>query len=146
MVERAPQIWCLRPLAALGILTAEYLTITLGFDAQLLLERAGAWEELGWLGLLGPAVIAFGTALWILGGATLRAAFTGSASAMRETRPLWPRLAVHLLCFAGFFALTTLVFGREAPPGGPPELWIFLWLLGGVAFIASRRREDDLGY
>jgi exosortase E/protease (VPEID-CTERM system) len=137
MVERAPQIGYLRPLAALGILTVEYLTITFGFDAQLLLERAGAWEGLGRMGLVGPAVIAFGTALWILGGTTLRVAFARSASATHDAPPLWPRLAVHLLCFAAFFGLTTIVFGDEAPSVGPPELWIFLWLLGGVGTLLS---------
>jgi exosortase E/protease (VPEID-CTERM system) len=137
MIERAPQIWYLRPLAALGLLTVEYLTITFGFDAALLLDRAGAWAGLGWMGLLGPAVIAFGTALWILGGSTFRDAFAQSASAALETRPLWPRLAVHLLCFAAFFALTSLLFGPETSPDGAPELWIFLWLLGGAATLLS---------
>jgi exosortase E/protease (VPEID-CTERM system) len=137
MIQRAPQIWYLRPLVALGILTAEYLSITLGFDAQLLLNRAGAWEGLGWMGLLGPAVIAFGTALWILGGTTLRAAFMRSAAMASDAPPLWPRLVVHLLCFAAFFTLTTVVFGDETPSQGPPELWIVLWLLGGAGTLLS---------
>lgn len=137
MVERAAQIWYLRPLAALFILTAEYLSITFGFDAQLLLNRAGAWEGLGWMGLLGPAVIAFGTALWILGGGTLRAAFIRSTATAPKAPPLWPRLVVHLLCFAAFFALTAVVFGGETPSQGPPELWIVLWLLGGAGTLLS---------
>ena len=47
------------------------------------------------------------------------------------------RLAVHILCFAGFFAVSTVVFGDDAPPGGPPELWIILWLLAGAATVLS---------
>ncbi|RLB56524.1 MAG: exosortase E/protease, VPEID-CTERM system [Deltaproteobacteria bacterium] len=89
------------------------------------------------MGLLGPAVIAFGTALWILGGTKLRAAFTRSVSATLDAPPLLPPLAVHLVCFAGFFAITAAVFGGETPPGGPPELWIFLWLLGGAGTLLS---------
>jgi len=137
MIDRRRGNWYVRPLVALGILAAEYLTVSFRFDAQPRLEQAGLWGGLGWMGLLGPAVIAFGTALWILGGAKLRAAFTGSASAMREAPPLWPRIAMHLVCFAGFFAITTIVFGREAPPDGAPELWILLWLLGGAATLLS---------
>jgi exosortase E/protease (VPEID-CTERM system) len=82
-------------------------------------------------------VIAFGTALWILGGARLRDAFTHSASAALDPPPLWPRLAVHLVCFAAFFGLSTVVFGDETPSVGPPELWIFLWLLGGFGTLLS---------
>jgi len=89
------------------------------------------------MGLLGPAAIAFGTALWILGGPKLRAALTRSASATLAPPPLFPRIAIHLLCFAGFFALTTIVFGSEAPSDGSPELWILLWLLGGAATVLS---------
>jgi exosortase E/protease (VPEID-CTERM system) len=137
MIERASRIWYLRPLGALGILTAEYLTITFGFDAQPLQGRAGAWEGLGWMGLLGPAVIAFGTALWILGGVKLRAAFTRAASSPLDTATLLSRLAVHLMCFTGFFALTNLLFGRETLPSGPPELWVFLWAIAGAATLLS---------
>jgi exosortase E/protease (VPEID-CTERM system) len=137
MIDRPRGNWYVRPLVALGILAAEYLTVSFRFDAQPRLEQAGLWGGLGWMGLLGPAVIAFGTALWILGGAKLRAAFTGHASAIREAPPLWPRIAMHLGCFAGFFAITTIVFGREAPPDGAPELWILLWLLGGAATLLS---------
>jgi exosortase E/protease (VPEID-CTERM system) len=137
MVDPVPRNWYLRPLGALTLLTAEYLTITFGFDAQPLLDRAGGWAGLGWTGLVGPAAIAFGTALWILGGPKLRAALTRSASARVTPPPLFPRIAVHLLCFAGFFVLTTVAFGSEAPPEGSPELWILLWLLGGAATVLS---------
>lgn len=137
MIERASRIWYLRPLGALGILTVEYLSITYGFDAQSLLGRAGAWHGLGWMGFLGPAVIAFGTALWILGGDKLRAAFVRSSLGTLDAPPLWPRLAVHLACFAGFFALTKTLFGGDALPDGPPELWIFLWLVGGIGTLLS---------
>jgi peptidoglycan/LPS O-acetylase OafA/YrhL len=76
-------------------------------------------------------------ALWILGGSTLRAAFIRSAATAPEAPPLWPRLAIHLMCFAAFFALTTVVFGSDPPPQGPPEVWIILWLLGGAGTLLS---------
>ena len=137
MIGRASQTWYLRPLLALGILTVEYLAISFGFDAQPLRGQAGAWEGLGWMGLLGPAVIAFGTAAWILGGPKLREAFARSASTTVDAPRLLPLLAIHVACFAGFFALTSLLFGRDTLPSGPPELWIFLWILGGAATLLS---------
>jgi exosortase E/protease (VPEID-CTERM system) len=89
------------------------------------------------MGLLGPALIAFGTALWILGGSTLRDAFAQSASTALEAPPLWPRVLVHLLCFAVFFGLTVVVFDHERPPVGPAELWMVLWSFAGVASLLS---------
>lgn len=137
MVERVRRNWVLRPLIAFGILVAEYLTITFRFDALGLLERDGAWGGLGWMGLLGPAAIAFGTAVWILGAANVRAAFARSMSEARSAPPLWPRLASQALCFAAFYAITSLVFGQETPPDGPAELWIVLWLVAGAATLIS---------
>jgi len=137
MTDRARGSWYVRPLGALGILTLEYLTISFGFDARPLLEQAGVWGGLGWMGLVGPAVIAFGTALWILGGAKLRVAFSRATSATFDPPPLLPRIALHLVCFAGFFGVTTLLFGRETLPEGTPELWILLWLLTGAGTLLS---------
>ena len=54
-----------------------------------------------------------------------------------ETRALWPRIAIQLLCFAAFYAITRLVFGAETAPDGPAELWILLWLGGGAATLVS---------
>lgn len=137
MIERSLRGWYVRPLLALGILIAEYLTITLGFDAQPLLERADVWEGLGWMGLLGPAIIAFATASWILGGAQLRTVLMHSASGTVGGPSLLLRVAAHLVCFAGFFALTAAVLDHDAPPEGSPGLWIFLWLLSGLATLLS---------
>lgn len=137
MLEHASQNRYLRPLLAVAVLAAEYLAVSFSFDALGMLEREGAWERLGWMGLLGPSVFAFATALWILGGAKVREALSRSYSDARAAPPLWPRLGAQLLCFAAFYAITSLVFGREAPPGGSPELWILLWLLGGAATVLS---------
>ena len=87
------------------------------------------------MGLVGPAVIAFGTSLWILGRAELVAALQ-STSSHRDTR-LWSRLTIHLTCFAGLVALTAVLFGIEAPPPGPPWVWVGLWLLAAVANVVS---------
>lgn len=129
--------WYIRPLIALLLLTLEYLTISFGFDAQSLLGRAGAWEGLGWIGLLGTGLVTFGTALWILGGDELRAAFSRAASGPLDARSLLRRVAFHLACFAVFLALTMLIFREEGPPQGLPGLWITSWVFLGVATVAS---------
>jgi exosortase E/protease (VPEID-CTERM system) len=137
MVQRTRRSRYLLPLGALGILAAEYLAITLRFDAEPLLDQPGAWNGLGWAGLLGPAVIAFGTALWILGGTELRAAFARAGSTVSDAPPLAARLGLHALCFAAFYAVTTLVFAQQPPTWGSPELWTLLWLIGGAATVLS---------
>ncbi|UCH29018.1 MAG: exosortase E/protease, VPEID-CTERM system [Myxococcales bacterium] len=137
MSEQTSQRWYLRPLVALLLLTVEYLTISLGLDAAVLLGQAGAWEGLGWTGLLGSALVAFGTALWILGGDQLRSAFARSAEAPTGLSSLARRLAFHVFCFAAFFAVSVLVFSEEGPPERFAGMWISLWVIGGAATVAT---------
>ncbi|MGD8607434.1 MAG: exosortase E/protease, VPEID-CTERM system [Myxococcales bacterium] len=136
MPERAPQPWFVRPLVALLILTSEYLAITLSFDAAPLLERVGLWGGLGWMGLVGPAVIAFVTALWIMGGASIKKAFA-EASRPSEPRRLWPAVLVQLLSFTAFYLLTAVVFGAGPSSTELPMAWIGLWILAGASTLAS---------
>ena len=135
MVERPPQPWFVRPLGALLLFAAEYLAVSLSFDASPLLTQAGLRGGLGWMGLVGPAVIAFVTALWILGGASLRD-LLARVVASNDTRLFWPAV-LHLLCFAVFFVLTAHVFGAKPEPSGIPVLWIALWLLAGASTLLS---------
>ena len=93
----------LRPLGALTLLVTQYLAVSLLFDAYQLISAEGLLAGLGWMGLVGPAVMAFGTSLWILGGAELVAALQSTPPI--ATPLLWSRLAVHLACFSVFFAL-----------------------------------------
>lgn len=137
MVEHATRNRYLWPLVAFGILVVEYLTISVRFDALSLLDREGAWQNLGWMGLLGPVAFAFATAFWILGGRKVRQALARAAAAERPTARFVLRLGAHLLCFGVFFTITTLVFGTDTPPKGPPELWILLWLLAAAATVLS---------
>ncbi|MFW2389839.1 MAG: exosortase E/protease, VPEID-CTERM system [Polyangiales bacterium] len=125
------------PLLALALLTTEYLAVSFRFDALGMLDREGAWEPLGWLGFLGPGVFAFATALWILGGSKIRRAFARSTPDAEFPPRIWARLVAQLLCFGAFYSITSLVFGQDAPPEGPPELWILLLFLGGAATLLA---------
>lgn len=124
-----------RPIAAVILLIAEYLAISFSFDAQALLERAGDWAAVGFVGMLGPIAFAFATALWLLGGAELRSVVQRSAH-IGETA-WFPALLVQLVCFVAFFGLTAHIFGGNALPNGPLVLWIALWVLGGAATFLS---------
>lgn len=135
MGERASQSRYLRPLMALGLLTIEYLNVSFFFDARHLVEAEGALGSLGWMGLAGPGIFAFGTALWILGEAKVRRALDIPPEAGGSR--LWPRVAVHLACFAAFFATTAVVFAGDLPLAGPSLLWAGLWLLAGAASALS---------
>ena len=124
MTRHASRTWYPQLLAALLLLSVEYLTISFVFDAPL-----------RWMGLVGPAVIAFGTALWILGAKQVRAALSQGASTTRGAASLFRRLALHFACFAMFFALTARGFGGQEPP--ELLLSILLWVLGAAATILS---------
>jgi len=135
MGGRASQYRYLRPLGALALLVAEYLAVSVAFDAYQLIEAEGLIGGLGWMGLVGPAVMAFGTSLWILGGTELVAALQSTPPI--ATPRLWSRLAIHLICFAGFFAVTFVLFGIEEPPPGPSWAWIGAWMLTGAATVVT---------
>ncbi len=131
---KSSDTWFVRPLAALGLLGFEYLSISLSFESSPQLELFGDGSRASLVQMLGPAVIAWGTALWLLAGPQLRDTLQSS----RKTEPSRPglTLAVHLACFAIFFFVTSQVFGASAPVG-EPALWVAAWLAGLVATVAS---------
>lgn len=135
MGGRASQYQYMRPLGALALLAAEYLAVSVVFDAYQLINAEGLIGGLAWMGLVGPAVMAFGTSLWILGGTELAAALQNTPPI--ATPRLWSRLAAHLVCFASFFAVTFVLFGIEEPPPGPPWAWISAWMLTGAATVVA---------
>ncbi|MDH3624353.1 MAG: exosortase E/protease, VPEID-CTERM system [Myxococcales bacterium] len=127
--------WFFRPIAAVVLLLGEYLAISFSFDAYVLLERAGDWGAIGFIGMLGPIAIAFATALWLLGGAEVRDVVHRSAQV--EEAPWFPLLLVQLVCFSAFFGLSAHLFGGNALSPEPLGLWVLLWVLGGAAtFLA----------
>ncbi|MGB5812793.1 MAG: exosortase E/protease, VPEID-CTERM system [Polyangiales bacterium] len=127
--------WFIRPIASLFLLIAEYLAVSFSFDAWILFERAGDWAAVGLIGMLGPIVAAFATALWLLGRTELREIIHRSAQA--EEVAWFPTLLLHLVCFAAFFGLSAHLFGGVAGPSGPFGLWVLLWGIGGAATLMS---------
>ena len=126
--------WFVRPLAALLLLLGEYLAVSFFFDAWVLFERADDFAAVGLVGMLGPIVVAFATALWLLGGRELSGVVRRSVQV--EDAPWFPLLLLHLMCFAAFFGASAQVFGVTAPGAGL-GLWVPLWVLLGAATFLS---------
>lgn len=131
MSDQVSTRWYVRPLAALLLLTFEYLALSVVFDALPLLRRDGAIAGLGRMGLVGPTVIAFGTALWVFGGRRIKAALSSRPDASAARR--WAWVILHFACFVAFFVLTAILFGTDSFPEGPAWLWIALWFSAGLA-------------
>jgi exosortase E/protease (VPEID-CTERM system) len=135
MEARASQHWYVRPLAALALLTAEYLATSVVFDARQLAVGNEALAGLSWMGLVGPAVVAFGTALWMLGGPQIQQALRTTPGIPRSR--LWTRVPVHLGCFVLFFMTTAALFSGAPPPPGPPAAWAAFWVFTAFLNLAS---------
>jgi exosortase E/protease (VPEID-CTERM system) len=135
MGQQVSKRWFVRPTAALVLLATEYLLITVAFDAIPLMRRAGVLGGFARIGLVGPAVLAFASALWVLGGDQIRTALAEQPQ-LGTGKSLW-RLGLHLLCFATFFLVTAAVFGGDDLAVGSGWLWASLWLLTGIASVYS---------
>ena len=127
--------WYLRPLGALALLTSEYLAISVIFDAYALMDTEGGLGGLRWMGFGGPALMAFGTSIWVLGGDRLREAIRSTPPLTRRRFFAW--LTVHLICFALFFETTAWIFASEEPPPGPSWAWVGVWLTSGATSLAT---------
>jgi exosortase E/protease (VPEID-CTERM system) len=124
---------------AAAILFAEYLVISVRFDAFSALGRGGIW---GWAGFVGQfaksvAVVA-AAAVMLLPGTR-----TGLA---KPPRVNVVALVVHGAFFVAFWRVTQLVFDSPEPPSGSATLWFAGWGLLGLgtavslafAFVGSR--------
>lgn len=113
-----------------GVLLAEYLAISLRFDALSVVERGGLWAWVGRVGAIAPIAIVVVTVLILLRGSTPE-----PASRVPE-KPSVLLLGVHAACFAAFYAVTTHVFGSDAP-AGRDWVWIGLFALAALGSLAS---------
>jgi exosortase E/protease (VPEID-CTERM system) len=106
-----------------GVLLAEYLLISLRFDALTVAERGGVWAWVGRVGAIAPLAVVVATTLLLLRR-------RGSAPLPIElAKPSAPLVALHLLSYAAFFTVTSRVFGSDHAPPGSPWLWLGLFAL-----------------
>ena len=125
----------LRWLAPLGLLLAEYLLISLQFDALPLLESAGLSHGFGHLGILAPLLIVVATVAYILAGDELKREL-----ALRMAEPVPPLqvgalVLANIAAYAGLLWLTTRLFGLVALRQDVPVGWLVAWL--GLALVTA---------
>jgi exosortase E/protease (VPEID-CTERM system) len=116
-----------------ALLLAEYVWISVHFDALPLLESAGVAREFGHLGILAPLLVVVATATYVLSGRQLRSElavqFGTVGGGLR--RPFG--LAVNVVSFVGLHALTALLLARAASQSAIAWPWLVAWL----ALVAS---------
>jgi exosortase E/protease (VPEID-CTERM system) len=129
-----------------GLLIAEYLLVSLLFDAETLTERADfAW--LGYLGIIAPAAVVTAAVTWVVGGKALRAELIKALNAQRGAH--WSYLVAHLLSFALLVHQTKQLFGLAGSPSDRLDavgvvLWSFATISTVVLWVLSALSVDAL--
>lgn len=127
----SPKRWAL----AGALLLIEYLAISLGFDAQWVLdERGGDWKRFGDVGVVGHVAMLAATVLLALSPK----ARSEGASWLRPVPGLEKLLlGLHVLAFVAFVGLSKLLFGDFAGPSGSALAWLGGWAALGLTSAAS---------
>lgn len=126
----------LRLLSFGALLVAEYLLISLLFDARALHGRGGIAGALGYLGDAATIALVVAAAVLALMGPQLRAAVTSLPPLQRSGRGLVLGLLAHALAYGAFLGSTAVVFGS---PGGsdPAPGWMVVWGFAGATVAAT---------
>ena len=129
--------WYSRPFGRVAIggllLLAEYLAVSLAFDARSVAARGGIWTVLGLAGNVGPLLVV-GAAAFLL---VPRVPENGNSSTISMQRVNAWMLLFHALLATSFAYVTNLAFGgRQAPPG-PALMWMLTWTILGATTAAS---------
>jgi exosortase E/protease (VPEID-CTERM system) len=111
----------------LGLLLAEYLWISVQFDALPLLESAGVAHGFGHLGILAPLLVVVATLTYILSGRALREQFAGLLAAPGGGARRGLGLASNAACFVGLHVLTAYLLGRAEAGRAISWAWLALW-------------------
>lgn len=109
-----------------AVLLAEYLVISLRFDALTVVERGGIWTWVGRVGTIAPLAVVVVTTLLLLRKGTS----PWSGLGLTKPKPIF--LGLHAVFYAALYAVTTRVFGSEAAPPGSPALWLGLFAVIGL--------------
>jgi exosortase E/protease (VPEID-CTERM system) len=124
-----------RWLGLLALLAGEYLWMSMRFDAQPLMLRAGVSGIFGYLGVAAPLFVVIAGAIYLLAGERLRADAALLVDAQRERVPLWPCLLVNLASYAGLYALTQSIVALPLEEDVLPTSWIVGWL--GLSLLTA---------
>src|SRR5438477_4941265 len=129
-VLAAPSSSARRWTIAGAILIAEYLLISVRFDAGGVLARGGFWAFAGLVGRVAKYVaIVFAAGIMLVPRTGAQASAPPRVSAMA--------LGAHAVLFFAFWQVTNAVFGAREAPAGSPTLWFALWAALGAGAVAA---------
>jgi exosortase E/protease (VPEID-CTERM system) len=111
-----------------ALLLAEYIWISVHFDALPLLESAGVAREFGHLGILAPLLVVVATVTYILSGRKLRTELAAHLDAANNRLRRAIGLAINLASFAGLHLLTARLLLRAASQSAIAWPWLVAWL------------------
>ena len=127
----------LRWLGPLGLLLAEYLLITLQFDALPLLHSAGLSGSFGHLGIAAPLLLVVATVVYVLAGERFKRELAQAALAPAPGWQVAGLLALNLASYAGLLGLTAASLGLVNHGHDVPLGWLGGWLLLAAATAFS---------
>jgi exosortase E/protease (VPEID-CTERM system) len=108
-----------------AILIAEYLLISVRFDAGGVLARGGFWGIAGLVGRIAKYVaIVFAAGIMLVPRTRAEASAAPPVSA--------PALGVHAVLFAAFWQVTNSMFGGREAPAGSATVWFAAWAVLGA--------------
>jgi len=125
-----------RLLAIGGLVVAEYLMISLLFDARALQDQAGPLSVLAYLGDAASIVLLAGAGVLILRGQALRERLAAATQLATGPRKVWPFLLLHAAAYVAFLVLSARVLAKGADPS-VVAAWVAPWLLSGVLLLAA---------
>jgi exosortase E/protease (VPEID-CTERM system) len=132
-----PSVALRRWLLLSGVLLAEYTLLSYLFDALQMQQLGDGFALLGYLGTLAPlGVVATTASLLLVGGrdrAALRELTAQTTPAPRAAR--W--VAVNLVCYGAFLALTDGIFDGALAESPQLLLWVGVWAVLGVGLVAT---------
>jgi exosortase E/protease (VPEID-CTERM system) len=113
-----------------AILIAEYLIISVRFDAGGVLARGGFWAFAGLVGGVAKYVaIVFAAGIMLVPRTRAEASAAPPVSAIA--------LGAHAALFVAFWQVTNSIFGASEAPSGSPTLWFALWAILGVGAVIA---------
>jgi exosortase E/protease (VPEID-CTERM system) len=122
-------------IAAALVLLAEYLLISLRFDASTLRGHRGGWGFAGHVGALAPLAVVVAATWWLLRRDGASKQVSDRADGRWIPHP-W-LLGFHVALAAAFHFLTGHLFGEHAEIGSSPAPWLIGWgLLGGASALS----------
>lgn len=117
------------------VVVAEYLILSVSFDASPWLIHVHLYEQLGVVKLIGPALLASIAGVFALGGSTWIKALAALAAARPVPAVQRLLIASHLALFGALYALSWHIFIQPFTVATNAGLWISAWTVLGALTI-----------